>query len=73
MCDLKYIWIKKTQNLLKLQIFLFFSEASEVCFVNIYIYMSGGSFPVSIYLIKVSNENTKTGCEICSKLTIKTV
>ena len=25
--------------------------------------MSGRSFPVSIYLIKVSNENTKTGCE----------
>ena len=35
--------------------------------------MSGGSFPAGIYLIKVSNKNTKTGCEICSKLTLKTV
>ena len=39
----------------------------------LYTYMSGGPFPASIYLIKVSNENTKTGCEICSKLTIKAV
>ena len=29
-------------------------------------------YPI-IYLIKGSNENTKTGCEICSKLTTKTV
>ena len=27
MCAFKYIWINKTQNLLKLQIVLFFSEA----------------------------------------------
>ena len=36
-------------------------------------YMSGGLFTVTIYLIKGSNKNKKTGCEICSKLTIKTV
>ena len=29
-------------------------------------------FPVSIYLLKVNNRNTRTRCEICSKLTIKT-
>ena len=28
--------------------------------------------PVGIYLSKVNNGNTKTMCEICSKLTIKT-
>ena len=28
--------------------------------------------PAGIYLLKVNNRNTKTGCEICSKLTIKT-
>ena len=28
--------------------------------------------PTSIYLFKVSNGNTRTMCEICSKLTIKT-
>ena len=28
--------------------------------------------PVSIYLLKVNNRNTRTRSEICSKLTIKT-
>ena len=27
--------------------------------------------PAGIYLLKVNNTNTKTRCEICSKLTIK--
>ena len=30
------------------------------------------SFPVGIHLFKVNNRNTRTRCEICSKLTIKT-
>ena len=30
------------------------------------------SNPVGIYLLKVNNRNTRTRCEICSKLTIKT-
>ena len=30
------------------------------------------SIPVGIHLLKVNNRNTKTRCEICSKLTIKT-
>ena len=29
-------------------------------------------FPVGIYLFKVNNRNTRTRCEICSKLTINT-
>ena len=29
--------------------------------------------PAGIYLLKVNNKNTKTRCEICSKLTIKTL
>ena len=28
--------------------------------------------PVGIYLLKVNNRNTRTRCEICSELTIKT-
>ena len=28
--------------------------------------------PVGIYLFKVNNRNTRTRCQICSKLTIKT-
>ena len=30
------------------------------------------TFPVGIYLMKGNNRNTRTRCEICSKLTIKT-
>ena len=30
------------------------------------------STPVGIYMFKVNNRNTRTKCEICSKLTIKT-
>ena len=29
-------------------------------------------FPASIYMFRVNNRNTKTRCEICSKLTMKT-
>ena len=28
--------------------------------------------PMGIHLLKVNNRNTRTRCEICSKLTIKT-
>ena len=31
------------------------------------------TYPVCIYLIKVNNRNTRTRCEICSKLTIETL
>ena len=34
--------------------------------------MSLGQFPADIYLLKVKNRNTRTRCEICSKLTMKT-
>ena len=27
--------------------------------------------PAGIYLLKVNNRNTRTSCEVCSKLTIK--
>ena len=30
------------------------------------------TFPAGNYVIKVKNRNTRTRCEICSKLTIKT-
>ena len=30
------------------------------------------TFTAGIYLLKVDNRNTRTRCEICSKLTIKT-
>ena len=31
------------------------------------------SYPANIYLFKVNNRNTRKRCEICSKLTIKTL
>ena len=37
-----------------------FSSLFEICF-----------YPAGIYLLKVNNRNTRTRCEICSKLTIK--
>ena len=30
------------------------------------------NYPAGNYMLKVNNRNTKTRCEICSKLTIKT-
>ena len=32
-----------------------------------------GDAPAGIYLLKVNNRNTRTRCEICSKLTIKMI
>ena len=34
--------------------------------------MDTTAIPAGIYLLEVNNRNTKTRCEICSKLTIKT-
>ena len=41
----------------------------STCFWNVTYY---SPFPAGIYLLKVNNRNTRTKCEICSKLTIKT-
>ena len=35
-------------------------------------YQINALIPAGIYLLKVNNKNTRTRCEICSKLTIKT-
>ena len=35
-------------------------------------WVNEGTYPTGIYLLKVNNKSTKTRCEICSKLTIKT-
>ena len=36
------------------------------------LWANGQTYPISIYLLKVNNRNTKTRCEICSKLIRKT-
>ena len=41
----------------------------QLYFKNISQYMQ--VFPANIYILKVSKRNTRKGCEICSKLTIK--
>ena len=39
---------------------------------NVISYLLVTTNPAGIYLLKVNNRNTRTRCEICSKLTIKT-
>ena len=34
--------------------------------------LSWGNYPVGNYMFEVNNENTRTRCEICSKLIINT-
>ena len=41
-------------------------------FIIVFYHLFYHSFPVEIYLFKVNNRNTRTTCEICSKLTKKT-
>ena len=36
-----------------------------------WVYSIFGYFPAGIYLLKVNDRNSRTRCEICSKLTIK--
>ena len=36
-----------------------------------WVYSIFGYFPAGIYLLKVNDRNSRTSCEICSKLTIK--
>ena len=42
----------------------------ETCLRNIM--NNSRPYPAGIYLLKVNNRKTRTRCEICSKLTIKT-
>ena len=46
-----------------------FQWISEVLFLKTPL---SSSIPVGIYLLKVNKRNTRTKCEICSKLTLKT-
>ena len=42
-----------------------------ILFSRILVMSWPGTDTADIYLLKVNNENTRTMCEICSKLTIK--
>ena len=41
-------------------------------FIKIMFFKCKQCIPAGIYLLKVNNRNTRTRCEICSKLTINT-
>ena len=61
----------------KKYIYIFFNFIKKcLCYININtatIFLHDIlPYPVSNYLLKVNNRNTRTRCEICSKLTIKT-
>ena len=69
----------KTQcsNAAVLSIYICFFKYTKVLKFTLYTNLAGTQsrpvvFPAGIYLLKVNNRNTRTGCEICSKLTIKT-
>ena len=50
---------------------LFFENLGKRRFFHVLAF-STKSNPTGIYLLKVNNRNTRTKCETCSKLTIKT-
>ena len=49
-----------------------FTKLKTSCGIKRLAYPWLSSFPAGIYLLKVNNRNSRTRCEICSKLTIKT-
>ena len=62
---------------LKVQLGQFYSIVLKTqivngCFCRDAYFRKNASDPAGIYLIKVNNRNTRTRCEICSKLIIKT-
>ena len=61
--------------------FLYFLLLSKLTFetlrtiwhINILFKKLMAAHPAGIYLLKVNNRNTRTRCEVCSKITIKTL
>ena len=47
-------------------------ETSQACIMGVFFAKIFNGYPVVIYMFKVNNRNSRTRCEICSKLTIKT-
>ena len=68
--DEKMILMKVVHINLKLEVMAFMYYIELLKQHNLQ--QHGSSYPAGIYLLKVNNRNTRTRCEICSKLTIKT-
>ena len=47
-------------------------ETTSLKFIVTYVEQTKNGYPAGNYMFKVNNRNTRTRCEICSKLTIKT-
>ena len=58
--------------------FISLSAINSTVIINIFLLYTrfantiASMYPAGNYMFKVNNRNTRTGCEICSKLTIKT-
>ena len=69
----KYIYFSEKQNDLQLLAFaLFHLPYLHSHFSEILVSEKIGNFPADNYMFEVNNRNTRTRCEICSKLTVKT-
>ena len=49
----------------------FIRKIQNFSFDLVFKYVNASITPAGIYLLKVNNRNTRTRCEICSKLTVK--
>ena len=56
----------------KFQTFLLHEDWVEFSYIWQFIGLARDDIPTRDYILKENNRNTKTKCEICSKLTIKT-
>ena len=55
-----------------LKVFKTNNKAPFVVHLSLLLTLNTSSEAVSEYMVKVNNRNTRTSCEICSKITIKT-
>ena len=60
--------IQKQSNHLNVSFFIYFEN--EGFYLNKHLIIIN-FYPAGIYMLKVNNRNTRTVCEICSKLTLK--
>ena len=70
---LEIIHIKQSNEVMKYDFLIFWFVAPcklGSCRLQ---HMSSRSVPVNKYMLKIKNSNTKQKCEICSKLTIRTI
>ena len=70
MCDTSFWW---GLNKFRSYYVVFLATLNMTLYKQTFLNESIQDCPAGIYLLKVKNRNTRTRCEICSKLTIKTL